>query len=162
MNGYDDESDIAFHFNPRQDDGQVVLNNRFDGSWQEEERHDLPQVLVDKAPFEIKFIVKSKKFKVLYMFYLQHLIWKWFNWKHKKLVFIISLEKGNGLAVLTKMRRRLFWNVLSEFVLCCITLMGAQWLSGRVLDSRQKDCVRVWASPASLPCVLEQDTLILA
>ena len=73
MNGYDDDSDIAFHFNPRQDDGQVVLNNRFDGSWQEEERHDLPQVLVDKAPFEIKFIVKSKKFKVLYMFYFQHL-----------------------------------------------------------------------------------------
>ena len=36
------------------------------------------------------------------------------------------------------------------------TLKGAQWLSGRVLDSRLK------AFPASLRCVLEQDTLILA
>ena len=65
MNGYDDDSDIAFHFNPRRDDGQVVLNNRFDGNWQEEERHDLPKAFVDKTPFEIKFIVKSKKFKVV-------------------------------------------------------------------------------------------------
>ena len=92
MNGYDDDSDIAFHFNPRQDDGQVVLNNRFDGSWQEEERHDLPQVLVDKAPFEIKFIVKSKKFKVLYVllttFKVQCDIWKCFNRKHKMLVLL--------------------------------------------------------------------------
>ena len=40
--------------------------------------------------------------------------------------------------------------VLIEFV------EGAQWLSGRVLDSR------VRATPASLRCVLEQDTLILA
>ena len=35
-------------------------------------------------------------------------------------------------------------------------IMGAQWLSGRVLDSR------VQASPASLHCVLEQDTFIQA
>ena len=35
---------------------------------------------------------------------------------------------------------------------------GAQWLSSRVLDSR----LRVHASPASLCCVLEQDTFILA
>ena len=36
--------------------------------------------------------------------------------------------------------------------------LGAQWLSGRVLDSRPK----VRASVVSLRCVLEQDTLILA
>ena len=35
-------------------------------------------------------------------------------------------------------------------------VMGAQWLSGRVLDSRPR------ASPALLRCVLEQDALILA
>ena len=34
---------------------------------------------------------------------------------------------------------------------------GAQWLSGRVLDSRPKG-----GSPASLCCVLEQETLIQA
>ena len=39
-----------------------------------------------------------------------------------------------------------------------ILILGAQWLSGRVLDSRP----RVRASAASLRCVLEQDTLILA
>ena len=48
------------------------------------------------------------------------------------------------------------------------TMVGAQWLSGRVLDSRPSGCglqterLRVRASPASLRCVLEQDTLILA
>ena len=33
------------------------------------------------------------------------------------------------------------------------TPLGAQWLSGRVLDSRP----RVWASPASLCCVLQHE-----
>ena len=37
-------------------------------------------------------------------------------------------------------------------------MLGAQWLSGRVLDLR----LRVWASPVSLCCVLEQVTFILA
>ena len=36
-----------------------------------------------------------------------------------------------------------------------------QWLSGRMLDSRPKG-LRVRASPATLGCVLESDTLILA
>ena len=40
-------------------------------------------------------------------------------------------------------------------------LLGAQWLSGRVLDSRPRG--RGYrALPASVRCVLEQDTLILA
>ena len=38
---------------------------------------------------------------------------------------------------------------------------GAQWLSGRVLDSRLRG-PGVRASPASLRCVLEQDAFILA
>ena len=37
---------------------------------------------------------------------------------------------------------------------------GAQWLSGRVVDLKQGQWVG--ASPLSLHCVLEQDTLILA
>ena len=39
---------------------------------------------------------------------------------------------------------------------CNSRIGGAQWLSGRELDSR------VRASPASLCCVLESDTLLLA
>ena len=39
-------------------------------------------------------------------------------------------------------------------------MTGVPWLSGRLLDSRQGP--QVWTSPASLRCVLEQDTLILA
>ena len=38
--------------------------------------------------------------------------------------------------------------------------LGAQWLSGRVLDSDQKQ--RVQALPALLHCVIEQDTFIIA
>ena len=40
-------------------------------------------------------------------------------------------------------------------------LGGAQWLSGRVLDLETK-ALQVRASLASLCCVFEQDTLILA
>ena len=36
-------------------------------------------------------------------------------------------------------------------------LTGAQWLSGRVLDSRS-EWLRVRTSPVALHCVLEQDT----
>ena len=39
--------------------------------------------------------------------------------------------------------------------------LGAQWLSGSMLDSRPRDC-GFRTSQASLRCVLEQDTLILA
>ena len=34
--------------------------------------------------------------------------------------------------------------------------LGAQWLSGRVLDWRLRGC-GFFASPVSLPCVLEQE-----
>ena len=64
MEGYDDDSDIALHFNPRRGQGEVVLNNRIGGGWQEEERHELPKAFMDFIPFEIKIIVKRNKFKV--------------------------------------------------------------------------------------------------
>ena len=38
--------------------------------------------------------------------------------------------------------------------------LGAQWPSGRVLESRQRGLL-VRASPALLRCVLEQDTLMV-
>ena len=64
MEGYDDDSDIALHFNPRRGDGEVVMNNRSGGDWQEEERHEIPEAFMNLIPFEIKIIVKRKKFKV--------------------------------------------------------------------------------------------------
>ena len=45
---------------------------------------------------------------------------------------------------------------LDDMRLVTLQFEGAQWLSGRVLDSRPKG-PRVRASPASLPCVLEQE-----
>ena len=40
-----------------------------------------------------------------------------------------------------------------------VILSGMQWLSGRVLDSRPRG--GWFESPASLRCVLEQDTLVI-
>ena len=41
--GEDDDADIALHFNPRNDDGETVVRNTFQGgAWQEEER-DTPR-----------------------------------------------------------------------------------------------------------------------
>ena len=64
VNGRDKDSDIAFHFNPRRGDRQVVMNNRINGNWQREERQALPEAFTDNKPFEIKFIIKRRKFKV--------------------------------------------------------------------------------------------------
>ena len=64
VNGRDKDSDIAFHFNPRRGDRQVVMNNRINGNWQREERQALPEAFIDNKPFEIKFIIKRRKFKV--------------------------------------------------------------------------------------------------
>ncbi|KAJ8308698.1 hypothetical protein KUTeg_013572 [Tegillarca granosa] len=64
MNGTDIGSDIAFHLNPRVGEGQVVMNCCMDGGWGEEEREDLPSVLTDRIPFEVKIVTKRNKFKV--------------------------------------------------------------------------------------------------
>ena len=54
------------------------------------------------------------------------------------------------------------WNFTKEFSISptFFTLHGKE-RSGRVVDSRPRGC-RLGASPASLRCVLEQDTSILA
>ena len=41
-------------------------------------------------------------------------------------------------------------------------ILGAQGLSGRVLDLRLRGVLQVQASPEALHCVLEQDTLSFA
>lgn len=56
--------DIALHFNPRRDDGQVVLNSREGGQWQREERHPLPAAFLQMLPFQVEIANKSKKFKI--------------------------------------------------------------------------------------------------
>lgn len=57
--------DIALHFNPRRDQGEVVLNNRQNGGWGAEERHKLPNPFTELLPFEVEFVNKSNKFKVI-------------------------------------------------------------------------------------------------
>ncbi|KAK6997789.1 galactokinase [Biomphalaria glabrata] len=58
------DDDIALHFNPRRDQGEVVLNSREGGAWEEEERHSLPHPMVEMLPFEVEIVNKSKKFKI--------------------------------------------------------------------------------------------------
>lgn len=64
MNGYSVEDDIAFHLNPRVGEGQVVMNCCMGGGWGEEEREDIPSPIANREPFEVKVVVKKKKFKV--------------------------------------------------------------------------------------------------
>lgn len=70
MNGYSVEDDIAFHLNPRVGEGQVVMNCCMGGDWGEEEREDIPSPLANREPFEVKVVVKRKKFKVWLSFFL--------------------------------------------------------------------------------------------
>nr|QEF51146.1 galactose-binding lectin [Mimachlamys nobilis] len=63
--GSDPDSDIAFHFNPRVSEGEVVMNTRAGGGWGSEERVPLPSVFGTNDVFEMKIITKKKKFKVV-------------------------------------------------------------------------------------------------
>lgn len=81
MNGYSVEDDIAFHLNPRVGEGQVVMNCCMGGGWGEEEREDIPSPIANREPFEVKVVVKKKKFKVwllilLFNKYLQIYIYR--------------------------------------------------------------------------------------
>ncbi|KAK6181409.1 hypothetical protein SNE40_009261 [Patella caerulea] len=65
LNGYSiADSDIAFHLNPRRNEGEVIMNSRFGGDWGGEERVPNPPAFLELLPFEVKIIVKSSKFKV--------------------------------------------------------------------------------------------------
>lgn len=63
MNGTAPDDDIAYHFNARRNEGQVVMNSRL-GGWQGEERKDLHPVFQTENPFEVRIVTKRKKFKV--------------------------------------------------------------------------------------------------
>ncbi|KAK7487135.1 hypothetical protein BaRGS_00021630 [Batillaria attramentaria] len=58
------DDDIALHFNPRRDEGEVVFNSKQDGEWETEERHALPRAMQDLVPFEVEILAKKNKFKV--------------------------------------------------------------------------------------------------
>nr|XP_045231138.1 galectin-9 isoform X2 [Macaca fascicularis] len=58
-------NDIAFHFNPRfEDGGYVVCNTRQKGSWGPEERK-MHMPLQKGMPFDLCFLVQSSDFKVM-------------------------------------------------------------------------------------------------
>ncbi|XP_061166319.1 uncharacterized protein LOC133175224 [Saccostrea echinata] len=64
INFVNENGDIAFHFNPRRNEDEVVMNNCEDGAWQSEERTGLHPVFKTERPFEVKVETKKKKFKV--------------------------------------------------------------------------------------------------
>ncbi|KAK3092599.1 hypothetical protein FSP39_004842 [Pinctada imbricata] len=64
MNGDSPDDDIAFHWNPRMDEGCVVMNCKMGGDWENEEREDMPPCFGDGRPFEIKIVTKRNKFKI--------------------------------------------------------------------------------------------------
>ncbi|XP_067682103.1 galectin-9-like isoform X1 [Haliotis asinina] len=64
MNGDSLDDDVGLHFNPRRGEGEVVLNNRVDGEWLEEEREAIPYAFQELLPFEVKIVVKKNKFKI--------------------------------------------------------------------------------------------------
>ena len=57
------DSDIGFHFNPRCQQGQIVMNNRVGGGWRNEERWDIPSIFYNDV-FEVKLVSKANKYKV--------------------------------------------------------------------------------------------------
>ncbi|XP_062597630.1 galectin-4-like [Saccostrea cucullata] len=64
LNGFSADGDIALHFNPRRNTGDVVLNSRFGGAWQIEEKVPLPLVFWSNRPFQIKIETKKRKFTI--------------------------------------------------------------------------------------------------
>ncbi|XP_028376757.1 galectin-9-like [Phyllostomus discolor] len=69
------DQDIAFHFNPRfEEGGYVVCNTRQGGSWGTEERK-MQMPFQRGNPFELCFLVKKKKFQVTVNrnFFLQYI-----------------------------------------------------------------------------------------
>jgi hypothetical protein len=64
INGCAANDDVAFHFNPRRNEGQVVMNNRVRGVWQCEERTDIHPAFLTENSFEVRIMVEGKKFKV--------------------------------------------------------------------------------------------------
>ncbi|KAM4030338.1 galectin-8-like isoform 2-T2 [Anomaloglossus baeobatrachus] len=61
--GSSDDDDIAFHFNPRFDEGLVVCNTRKSNNWGKREvKYEVP--FYKGKPFEIQILIGSKEYKV--------------------------------------------------------------------------------------------------
>lgn len=59
-----ENEDVAFHFNPRKEQAQVVRNSKFDGSWGEEEREAPDFPFEARDTFDVVFYVGEDKFIV--------------------------------------------------------------------------------------------------
>ena len=65
--GDDEESDVAFHFNPRFGETNCTVRNTYvDGSWQDEEREEESFPFEKKDTFEIVIKVMEDKFMVCF------------------------------------------------------------------------------------------------
>jgi predicted DNA-binding WGR domain protein len=56
--------DIAYHFNPRTSQGQIVQNTRVAQQWGEEERIPLPPVIMSGEEFELAIAIQAAEFAV--------------------------------------------------------------------------------------------------
>lgn len=60
----DSPSNVSFHFNPRQNQGEVVRNSMIDGDWGEEEKDSDHFPFGPKANFEIRIVCTPWKYVV--------------------------------------------------------------------------------------------------
>jgi hypothetical protein len=59
-----DNGDVAFHFNPRSDQGEVVRNSKIDDSWGDEEKEAPEFPFEARDTFDVMFFVAEDKFMV--------------------------------------------------------------------------------------------------
>ncbi|XP_060077888.1 galectin-4-like [Ylistrum balloti] len=104
LEGSDVDSDIAFHFNPRVDQGEIVMNTRSGGQWGTEEKIPLPKVLGTNDVFDLKIITKKRKFKVVLD---GEVLCKFKCRGEMSAVKGIAIGKGDGVLYLVDGRRRL-------------------------------------------------------
>lgn len=60
----DSPSNVAFHFNPRQSQGEVIRNSMVDGGWGDEEKDSAEFPFGPKASFEIRIVCTPWKYVV--------------------------------------------------------------------------------------------------
>jgi hypothetical protein len=89
MNGFAMSDDISFHFNPRRQSREVVMNSRFGGAWQVEEKLSLPPVFWTNRPFEVKIETKRNKFVVHTCVAILQVV---FLGRHNPIVSVLVLE----------------------------------------------------------------------
>lgn len=66
LQGYNDTDDIAFHFNPRFDQRQIVKNHRRNGQWGSEENQPFPAYmpLVPGQQIELQILCQQDRYTV--------------------------------------------------------------------------------------------------